>query len=80
VALDYGSGALADLAQVLARLARVQQWHLAAYRAGGLERVIQLRQLWPQQLKAGVTVGQPQILVGGDVGEVPHERAHDRRV
>ncbi len=27
-----------------------------------------------------MTVGQPQVLVGGDVREIPHERAHDRRV
>ena len=33
--------------------------------------------LGAQQRLAGEAVHRPQVLVGGDVAEVPHERAHD---
>ena len=76
---ERGGGALADLTQVLARRRRVQQLDLAAHRARRLEGVVQRREVRAQQLQSGLAVGQPQILVGRDVREVPDERAHDRR-
>ena len=75
-----GEDALADVVQVGAGRRRVQLLDLAAHRAGSLEGVVELGELGAQQRQPGVAVGQPQILVGGDVREVPDERAHDRRV
>ena len=72
--------ALAHRLQVGARFGGVEQLRFAPLRAGRLEGVVELGEVGPQQLQAGVAVGQPQVLVGGDVREVPHERAHDRRV
>ena len=69
---------LAHVRQVLARAAGVEQLDLAAHRARRLERVVDGRELGVQQVAAGVAVHRPQILVGGDVGEVPGERAHQR--
>ena len=47
-----------------------------AHGARRLEGVVQLGELGMQQRLAGVTVHEPQVLVGGDVAEVPYERAH----
>ena len=51
---------------------------LAAHRAGRLKRVVHAREVGRQQLQSREPVPQPQILVGGDVTEIPGERAHDR--
>ncbi len=70
----------ADSRQIVPRLGRSERLDFPAHRAWRLERVVALRQVWPQQLEARVAMGQPQVLVGGDVAEIPDERAHDRRV
>ena len=70
----------AHLEHVRARVRRSQRLDLAAHRAGRLERVVHARQVRPQQLQSREPVRQPQVLVGGDVTEIPRERAHDRRV
>ena len=60
----------ADGRQVLARRLRPERLDFPAHRARRLERVVQFREIRPQQLQAGVALAQPQILVGGDVAEV----------
>ncbi len=47
---------------------------------GRLEGVVESREVRAQQLVLAETMGEPQILVGGDVAEIPRQRAHDLRV
>jgi hypothetical protein len=79
VAVDRVEHALADRLQVGDGLEPVEDLDLAAHRARGLERVVGDRQVGPQQRLARRAVDQPQVLVGGDVAEIPRQRAHDRR-
>jgi len=72
--------ALAHGLQVLPRLRAVQVGELAALRPRSLEGVVHLRKLAAQHPLATETVHEPQILEGGDVTEVPDQRAHQRRV
>ena len=72
--------ALAHCLHVCARLGGPERADLSAHRARRLEGVIDARQLGAQQLAAAEAVRDPEVLVGGDVSEVPRERAHDRRV
>ncbi len=66
--------------QVAERLRAVEQRQVAADVARRLERVVHRGVVGRQQRLAAVAVHQPQVLVGGDVREVPHQRAHQRRV
>ena len=77
--LDHRRAAGADGRQVLARGGRVEQLDFAAHGARRLERVVDGGEVGAQQLLAAVAVADPQVLVGGDVREIPHQRAHDRR-
>ncbi len=77
---EHVGGARADRRHVLPGVVRCERLDLAAHGARRLERVVQRGELGAQQLEAAVAVGEPQVLVGGDVAEVPHQRAHDRRV
>ena len=70
--------ALADRREVLARAGGVQQLDLAAHGARRLERVVGRGEVGAQQRLAGVAMHEPEVLVGGDVGEIPDERAHQR--
>ncbi len=73
-----GEHALADGGEVVARTGGVEQLDLAADRSRRLKGVVCCREVLAQQRLATVPVREPQILVGGDVGEVPGERAHQR--
>ena len=80
VALDRVQRALAHVGEVGERLLAVEQREVAADLARRLEGVVHGGQLRRQQGRVAEAVDQPQVLVGGDVGEVPHQRAHQRRV
>ena len=77
-AVEHLERALADLRQVGQRLAAVEQGEVAADGPGRLEGVVHRGQLRVQQRLAAVAVDEPQVLVGRDVAEVPHQRAHQR--
>ena len=49
-----------------------------AHGARRLEGVVAGGEVGPQERLAGEAVHEPEVLVGGDVAEVPDERAHDR--
>ena len=70
--------ARADFGQVVECGRAAEDLDAAAHGARRLERVVERRQLRMQQRPAGEAVVEPQVLVGRDVPEVPHERAHDR--
>ena len=70
-ALEDRQRALAHVGEVAERLAAVEQRQVAADRARRLERVVHRGQLGVQQRLAAVAVHEPQVLVGGDVREVP---------
>ena len=80
LARERRGGAGADGSQIVARRGRPERLDFPAHRARRLERVVQLGQIRAQQLQARVAMSEPQVLVGGDVTEIPDERAHDRRV
>src|ERR1700722_2882809 len=69
----------ADLRHIRLRVLGRERVDLAADLARGLERVVEVREIRAQKLQAAVAVPEPKILVGGDVTEVPRQRAHDRR-
>ena len=73
---EHGAHPLAHQVEVVERLGAVEQRQVAADRARGLERVVHRGQLGLQQRGAAVAVDEPQVLVGGDVREVPDQRAH----
>jgi hypothetical protein len=77
-AVERREHARAHGGQVLARAGRVEQLDLAADGPRRLERVVAGREVRAQQRLAREAVHEPQVLVGGDVREIPHERAHDR--
>ena len=56
----------------------VEQLDVTARRARRLEGVVGGGQIGAQERLVGVAMHEPEVLVGGDVGEVPHERAHQR--
>ena len=64
--------------EVPARALGVEQLDLAAHGARRLERVVARGELGVQQRLAGEAVHEPEVLVGGDVPQVPRQRAHDR--
>ena len=80
VALEHRDGAVADGVEVRARLGGTQERQLAAARSGRLERVVDLGQVGSEHRLAAEATDEPQVLEGGDVAEVPDERAHQRRV
>ena len=68
------------LGEVVDRLGAVEDRQVAADGARRLERVVHRGELGVQQRLAAVAVDEPQVLVGGDVREIPRERAHQRGV
>ena len=66
------------LVEVSERARRVEQREVAADRARRLERVVHRGELGVQHRAATVAVTEPQVLVGGDVRKIPHERRHQR--
>ena len=79
-ALEDRERALADVGEVVERLGAVEDRQVAADGARRLERVVHRGELRVQQRLAAVAVDEPQVLIGGDVREIPRERAHQRRV
>ena len=72
--------ARAHLGQVLVRLGAPQVGEIAALPARRLEGVVDLGEVPAQHRLAAEAVHEPQVLEGGDVPEVPHQRAHQLRV
>jgi hypothetical protein len=64
--------------EIRAGARRVEQLDRAAHSPGRLEGVVAHREIGAQQRLAGEAMHEPQVLVGGDVRQVPDERAHDR--
>ena len=79
-ALDHLERPLADLLEVVARLGRPQERQVAAAGARGLEGVVDIGQLLAQQRLAAEAMHDPEVLEGGDVAQVPDQRAHQRGV
>jgi hypothetical protein len=48
--------------------------------AGVLERVVQLVDVAPHRVAAADVAHQPELLLVADVGQIPHQRRHERRV
>ena len=76
--LERAQDAGADGVEVIAGRGRVEQLDLPADGARRLERVVHRGELRVQQRLAREAMHEPQVLVGRNVGKVPHERAHDR--
>ena len=79
-ALDHVERPLADLLKVIPGLGRPQEREVAAAGARRLERVIDVGQLLAQERLSAEAMHDPEVLEGGDVAEVPDQRAHQRRV
>ncbi len=73
-------GALPHRGEVLERFGPAQVGEVAPLRARGLESVIEIGQVRPQEVEAAGPVAHPHVLIGGDVAQVPHQRAHERIV
>ena len=76
--VQYGESPVSDVRHVGQRPLAVEQLDVAAHCAWRLERVVGGRELLVQQRPAAQPVDRPQVLVRGDVREVPDQRAHDR--
>ena len=68
------------VAHVGPRLRRAEQRQRRPVRARMLERVVQLVDVLPDRLAAADVADQPELLLVADVGEVPDQRGHQRRV
>ena len=79
-ALGGRQRALAYLGEVFPRLVRPEEGQVAAPGPRGLEGVVDLGQVAPDHGLAAEAVDEPEVLEGGDVPEVPDERAHQLRV
>lgn len=77
---DHLKCSRADLGEVLVRLGGTQEGEIASPGAWGLKGVIYVGQSLAHQRPAPVAVNDPQVLEGGDVTEIPHERAHQLRM
>jgi hypothetical protein len=55
-----------------------QEGNVAAGGARGLEGVVEVGEVGAQERLAAVAVHEPEVLVGGDVAEIPVQRAHER--
>jgi hypothetical protein len=64
----------------LERLAAAKIGKLPAVRTRRLGRVVHDREIRSQGWQAARALREPEVLEGGDVPEVPHERAHQRIV
>jgi hypothetical protein len=79
-ALEHLQRATADGREVLEHVGAAQARDVAAHGPRRLEGVVEVREVAAQQRLAAVAVDEPQVLVGGDVPEVPAQRAHERVV
>jgi hypothetical protein len=70
----------ADVVAVAARLARREQRQRRALRPRVLERVVERVDLGVDRGQAADLAQQPQLLLVGDVGQVPDQRRHERGV
>ena len=70
--------ALAHRLEVVEDVLAAQERDVAAHGARGLEGVVEVGEVAAQQRLAAVAVHEPQVLVGGDVAEIPVQRAHER--
>ncbi len=77
-ALEHVERPLAHGRDVLEDLAAAEEGNVAAHGARGLEGVIEVGEVAAQQRLAAMAMHDPEILVGGDVAEVPVQRAHQR--
>jgi hypothetical protein len=78
--LDQVEHAPPDLPGIRPRLGGRQQRQGRALGSRVLERVIERVDLRVHRLPPANLPEQPQLLLIGDVGQVPHQRRHDRRV
>ena len=78
--VEHAQRPLAHGGHVRERLRVAQVGHLASLGARRLGCVVHLHQVGPQRRHAGAAPGHPQVLEGGDVPQVPDERAHQRVV
>ena len=78
--LDEVEHAAADLVAVAARLGRGEQRQGRPLGARVLERVVQRVDLRVHRVAAADRAQQPELLLVGDVRQVPHERRHQRGV
>jgi hypothetical protein len=78
--LEHLQGPLAHLLheQPRARVAQVGQ--VTSAWAGSLGSVVGVRQVGPERLEPARPLAEPEVLEGGDVPEIPDERAHERIV
>ena len=72
--LDEVEHPAANLVTVTARLTRRQQRQRGPLGARVLERVVQRIDLRVHRVAAADRAKQPQFLLVGDVGEIPHQR------
>jgi hypothetical protein len=75
-ALEHGERAGADVGHELEGVVAAQVPELAAIGSGRLGGVVDDRQLRPERLEPACALAQPQVLEGGDVPEIPDQRAH----
>jgi hypothetical protein len=67
-------------ADVRPGLGRPEQGQARPVDAGVLERVVQLVDVLPYRGAAADVTHEPELLLVPDVGQVPHQRRHERRV
>lgn len=79
-ALQHVQGPAAHLRRVLTGLGGRQQRQRGPFRARVLEGVVQAVDLGPHRLPPGDRTQQPHLLLVADMGQVPHQRGHQRRV
>src|SRR5918998_1658500 len=63
--------ARADGGEVVEDVLPAQERDVAAYRARRLEGVVEVGEVAAQQLAAAVAMDEPEVLVSGDVAQVP---------
>jgi hypothetical protein len=63
-----------------ARLRRAEQRQLRAVPARVLERVVQMVDIGPDRLAPAHIAHEPEFLLVADVGQIPDQRRHQRRV
>ena len=68
----------ADRVEVVEDVGAAQERDLAARGARRLEGVVEVGEVAAQQVAAAVAMDEPEVLVGGDVAEIPVQRAHQR--
>ncbi len=78
--VEDSDGALAHRVHEVARLGQSQVGDLGPHRPRRLGRVVEVGELGAQGVEPADPLAEPEVLEGGDVAEVPDERAHQRIV